>query len=45
MTKQILAQLNSRKPGFLKDFGCVITNIDQEKGICEMDFDVPLHFC
>ncbi len=45
MTKKILEQLNTRKPGFLKDFGCVITHVDQEKGICEMDFDVPLHFC
>lgn len=45
MTKHILKQLKTRKPKFLNDFGCVITNVDTEKGICEMDFDVPLHFC
>ena len=45
MTKKILNHLNTRKPKFLEDFGCVITNVDTEKGICEMDFEVPLHFC
>jgi len=45
MTKNLLNQLNTRKPKFLEDFGCVITNIDPEKRSCEMDFDVPLHFC
>jgi len=45
MTKKVLNQLNTRKPKFLEDFGCVITNVDTEKGICEMDFEVPLHFC
>ena len=45
MTKNIINQLNTRKPKYLEDFGCVITHIDTEKGICEMDFDVPKHFC
>lgn len=45
MSKQIIDQLNVRKPKYLEDFGCVITKMDTEKGICEMDFDVPLHFC
>jgi len=45
MTKNIINQLNARKPKYLEDFGCVITNIDTEKGICEMSFDVPKHFC
>ena len=45
MTKNIIELLNTRKPKFLNDFNCVITNIDTEKGICEMDFEVPLHFC
>ena len=45
MTKSIINQLNTRKPKYLEDFGCVITKMDTEKGICEMDFDVPLHFC
>ena len=45
MTKNIIDQLNARKPKYLEDFGCIITKMDTEKGICEMDFDVPLHFC
>jgi len=45
MTQKILKQLNTRKPKYLEDFGCVITKIDVEKGICEMTFDVPKHFC
>ena len=45
MTKDFLQQLNTRKPKFLEDFNCVITKVDTEKGSCEMDFDVPVHFC
>jgi len=45
MIKNILQQLNTRKPKYLEDFGCVITNVDVEKGSCEMTFDVPKHFC
>jgi len=45
MTKNIIDQLNARKPKYLEDFGCVITKMDTEKGLCEMDFDVPVHFC
>ena len=45
MTKNILKQLNTRKPKYLEDFGCVITNVETEKGSCEMTFDVPKHFC
>ena len=45
MTKNNIDILNKRKPAFLNDLGCVIQKIDLEKGICEMDFDVPLHFC
>lgn len=45
MSLNIINQLNTRKPKYLEDFGCVITNMDTEKGSCEMDFDVPVHFC
>jgi len=45
MTEHILKRLNTQKPKYLEDFGCVITNVDTEKGICEMTFDVPKHFC
>ena len=45
MTKNIINQLNTRKPKYLEDFDCVIKNIDTEKGICEMTFEVSKHFC
>ena len=45
MPEKLLEQLNQQKPGFLNDFGCIIQQIDREKGQCEMSFDVPKHFC
>ena len=45
MSKKIIDLLNKQKPAFLNDFACVITDVNQEKGICEMSFDVPKHFC
>lgn len=45
MSKKIIDLLNKQKPAFLKDFACIITDVNPEKGICEMSFDVPKHFC
>lgn len=45
MKDNIIEQLNNKKPQFLNDFGCVISDIDLEERICEMEFDVPLRFC
>ena len=45
MLEKILKQLNGTPPEYLKDMGCEITQIDSEKGTCEMDFTISKRFC
>jgi len=37
--------MDTFRPPFLDLFECVITDVDAEKGICEMDFNVSKQYC
>ena len=43
--EQIIASMNQHRPTFLRLLGCEIVDVDLEKGICEMYFDVNEQFC
>lgn len=45
MKKEVLNRLNEHKLQFLTDMGCVITDVDSEKGICEMEFTISKRYC
>jgi len=46
MTKEdIIKQMSTFRPLFLDLFECVITDVDSEKGICEMDFNISKQYC
>ena len=46
MTKeQVITKMNQMRPAFLTLLGCRITDVDMEKKICEMDFDISEQFC
>lgn len=46
MTKEdIIKQMDAFRPPFLDLFECVITDVDAEKGICEMDFNISKQYC
>lgn len=45
MKEEMIKQLNDFRPQFLMDMGCEITNVDPEKGICEMDFTISKRYC
>lgn len=43
--EEVIKQMNSYRPAFLDLFGCNITEIDIERGICKMDFTVSKDYC
>lgn len=45
MKQQVIDRLNNRRPQFLTDLGGSIIDIDIEKGICEMEFNVSKRYC
>ncbi len=45
MNKEIINNLNKNRPQFLNDLGCTILDVDREKGICEMEFNIGKQYC
>ena len=46
MTKEVvIKQMQTFRPPFLDLFECVITDVNPEEGICEMDFTVSKQYC
>ncbi len=46
MTKEAtINRLNKYRTQFLTDMGCTILDVDTEKGICEMEFNMSKRYC
>jgi len=45
MKEERLKHLNKFRVQFLTDMGCTVTDIDLEKGICEMEFNMDKRYC
>ena len=46
MTKEtIIERMNTFRPPFLDLFECVITDVNDKVGICEMEFNISKQFC
>lgn len=45
MKEAALKRLTKFRPQFLEDMGCTISDLDIEKGICEMHFDMDDRYC
>ena len=45
MKEKVIKRMNQNRPPFLILLGCEITDVDLEKGICKMDFDVSEQYC
>ncbi len=45
MKQETINRLNEHKLQFLTDMGCLIKDVDSEKGICEMEFNISKRYC
>ena len=43
--EDFIKQLNDRRPGFLSDLGCQITDVVPAEGVCKMEFEISERCC
>ena len=44
-SEEIIRHLNSRRPQFLTDMHCEITDVDPQSGNCKMGFEITERYC